>query len=107
MQCFQRWPPIRKFSTGLAWLHSASGVEYISRSSQDFTMTESAPVLRREVDLSSDSQLKTLNQTKSLTDSELADYRTRSETSRSRFKIPNLSRQPLPGESDSRANLAE
>jgi len=70
-------------------------------------MTESAPVLRREVDLSSDSQLKTLNQTKSLTDSELADYRTRSETSRSRFKIPNLSRQPLPGESDSRANLAE
>jgi hypothetical protein len=54
-------------------------------------MTESAPVLRRVVDLSSDSQLTTLNQAQSPKESEFSDFRTRSEKDRALFNTMGLS----------------
>jgi len=54
-------------------------------------MTESAPVLRREVDLASDSQLTTLNQAQSPKESGFSDFRTRSEKNRALFKTMGVS----------------
>ena len=54
-------------------------------------MTESAPVLRREVDLSSDSESTTLNQAQSPKESEFSDFRTRSEKNRALFNTMGLS----------------
>src|SRR5215469_6741702 len=54
-------------------------------------MTASAPVLRREVDLSPASQLTTLNQAQSPKESEFLDFRRRSEKNRALFNTMGLS----------------
>ena len=58
-------------------------------------MTDSAPVLWREVDALIQTQIAILNQTKPLTDVELVEFRLRSEKMRALFKVMDLS-QPLP-----------
>jgi hypothetical protein len=60
-------------------------------------MTDPAPVLRREVDALIQTQITTLNQAKPLTESELADFRARSEKIRGLFNAMDLSK-PLPEE---------